>query len=453
MDRNEDSIDLSRLYHIMCKHKPVVFCIVGMCTLVALVISFLLPKQYESTTLVQTRTASKMDISGAAGAMAALGVGGFGVGGGSVSSPTMNYIELMKSRTVLEPIIEALSFPQDEKPDAKKFAKKYLDIKNTKGTKLIEVTARGKTPEEARMISQAVVDNFLLMQTDMNQQTQSLLMKFLDERINGTKQESEEAEDKLSQFSREHKIYSPDEQAKAVVEQMAAYDKEIGKAEVEAASAQASLSAANEKLGEQKSGSKAYNISDNETVQKIRDEIVSKRVELAGLEQNYTELHPSVQKAQKELEQLRASLNAEVISSVDSGATTLNPTHSELSKERALASVNLAVAEASEQALKAQRSKREDELGTFPDDAVEYMRLTREVKIKNEVYTNLVKQYEQNRLQAAMDSMDIQVIDAANLPDEDRPVWPRKKLITAIGFAIGVLLAMGYSLLVYRREA
>ena len=448
MDRNEDSIDLSRLFHIMCDHKLVISCIVGVCTLVALVISFLLPKQYESTTLVQTRTATKMDISGAAAAMAALGVGG-----GSVSSPTMNYIELMKSRTVIDPIIDSVYVGAEKKPDAKSFAKSHLDIKNTKGTNLIEVTARAQSPELAQHISQAVVDNFLLMQTDMNQQTQSLLMKFLDERINGTKQESEEAEERLSQFSREHKVYSPDEQAKAVVEQMAAYDKEIGKAEVEAASAEASLSAANEKLGEQKSGSKAYNISDNTTVQKIRDEIVSKRVELAGLEQNYTELHPSVQKAQKELEQLRASLNAEVVSSVDSGATTLNPTHSELSKERALASVNLAVAQASEQALKAQRSKREDELGTFPDDVAEYMRLTREVKIKNEVYANLVKQYEQNRLQAAMDSMDIQIIDAANLPDIERPAAPRKKLITAIGFLMGCLLAFGYGFLLYRKEA
>lgn len=451
MDRNEDSIDLSRLYHIMCEHKPVVFCIVGVCTLVALVISFLLPKQYESTTLVQTRTATKMDISGAASAIAALGLGG--LGGGSVASPTMNYIELMKSRTVLDPIIDSIDFDTEKKPTAKEFAKSMLDIKNTKGTNLIEVTARGKSPEEAQRISQTVVDNFLLMQTDMNQQTQSLLMKFLDERIHSTKDEMEKSEDTLAQFSREHKVYSPTDQAKAVIEQMASYDKEIGKAEVEAASAQASLSAANEKLGEQKSGSKEYNISDNGTVQRLRDQIVSKRVELAGLEQNYTELHPSVQKAQKELEQLQSSLNAEVISSVDSGVTTLNPTHSELSKERALASVNLAVAEASEQALKAQRSKREEELGTFPDDVAEYMRLTREVKIKNEVYANLVKQYEQNRLQAAMESMDIQIIDPANLPDEDRPVAPKKFLITAIGFAVGVLLATGYGLRTYRRES
>ncbi len=448
MEHNEDTIDLSRLFRVMGDHKPVIFGIVGICTLVAVVISFVLPKQYESTTLVQTRSAAKVDISGAAAAMAALGVGG-----GNVTSPTMNYIELMKTRTVLDPIIDSLGFEEDQRPDAKGFAKGYLDIRNTKGTNLIEVAARGKSPEEAQKISQAVVDNFLLMQTDMNQQTQSLLMKFLDDRIVTARHEAEDAEAKLAQFSREHKLYSPDDQAKAAIEQMAAYDKAIGEVEVAAKSAQASLDAANEKLGEQKSASKAYNISDNSTVQKIRDQIVAKRVQIVGLEQNYTDAHPSVQQARRELEQLQNLLKSEVITTVESDTTTLNPTQSQLLSNRALAAVNLAVATASASALKEQQTKKEEELGTFPDDVMEYMRLSRDSKVKNEVYLNLVKQYEQNKIQAAMESMDIQIIDAANLPDIEKPVAPRKKLITAIGFVVGILLAMGYSLLAYRREA
>mgnify|MGYP000938919279 FL=1 len=447
MERNEDSIDLSRLFQIMGNHKSVIVGIISICTIVAAVISFLLPKQYESTTLVQTRSAAKVDISGAAAAVAALGVGG-----GSVSSPTTNYIELMKTRTVLDPIIDSLGFEEAQKPDAKGFAKAYLDIRNTKGTNLIEVAARGKTPEEAQHISQAVVDNFLLMQTDMNQQTQSLLMKFLDERIGTAKHEAEEAEAKLAQFSREHKLYSPDDQAKAAIEQMAAFDKAIGEVEVAARSAQASLDAANEKLGEQKSASKAYNISDNATVQKIRDQIVAKRLEIVGLEQNYTDLHPSVQRAKKELEQLQNSLDAEVRATVESNATSLNPTQSQLLSNRALAAVNLAVATASESALKKQQVKKEEELGTFPDDVMEYMRLSRDSKVKNEVYLNLVKQYEQNKIQAAMESMDIQIIDAANLPDIEKPVAPRKKLITAAGFLIGCFLAFGYSIILYKRQ-
>lgn len=447
MERNEDAIDLSKLFHIMAVRWKVVTTLVFVCTAMAVVIAFVLPKEYESTTLVQTRNTGKVDVSGAAAAMAM-----FGISSGSVSSPTMNYIELMKSRTVLDPIIDKMEFEKEKKPDAKKFAKRYLDIKNTKGTNLIEVTARGETPEEAQMVSQTVVDNFLLMQTDMNQETQSLLVKFLDKRITESKRESEEAEQRLAAFSKEHKIYSPDDQIKAVVEQLAAFDKAISEAEVQQKSSQAEVDAADVKLAEQKMRSKSYNISDNEVVQKIRDQIVAKQVELVGFEQRYTDKHPSVQQAKSELQQLQESLNAEVIASVDSNAATLNPTQSELLRSHALAAVKSSVAAVEVKKLKELRNKQESDIGNMPDDVLEYMRLKRDVKIKGEVYLNLVKQSEQSKVQEAMDSMDIQIVDPADLPDEDRPVWPKKKLIAAIGFVVGLLLAMGYGLILYRRE-
>ena len=447
MEQNEGTIDLSKLFQIMVARWKVVATLILTCTLLALVVAFVLPKEYESTTLVQTRNAGKVDVSGAAAAMALLGVGG-----GSVSSPTVNYIELMKARTVLEPIIEALNFPQDEKPDAKKFAKKYLDIKNTKGTNLIEVTARGRTPEEAQMISQTVVDNFLLMQTDMNQETQSLLVKFLDKRIAESKRESEEAEEKLATFSKEHKIYSPDDQVKAAIEQMAAFDKAISAIEVQQKSARAELDTAEAKLAEQKMKSKEYRVSDNSVVQKIRDQIVAKQVEIVGLEQRYTDKHPSVQQARNELQQLQESLNAEVVASVDSNATTLNPAYSELLKEQALAAVHLAVAEAGEKKLKEQHDKKEAEIGQLPDNVLEYVRLERDAKIKSEVYLNLVKQSEQSKIQEAMDSMDIQIVDRANLSDIDKPVAPRKKLITGVGFLMGCMIAFGYGIVLYRKR-
>ena len=44
------------------------------------------------------------------------------------------------------------------------------------------------------------------------------------------------------------------------------------------------------------------------------------------------------------------------------------------------------------------------------------MRLERNAKIAGQVYTSLVQNYEQTRIQEAKDSMDIQIIDAADLP-------------------------------------
>ena len=442
---NEEAIDLSKLLHIMIERKIPLLCIVVICTGIALITAFLLPKTYESTTLVQTRSSSKVDVSGAAAAMAAFGVSG------STVSPTTNYIELMKSRAVIDPIVADLdlSEAQKEKMNAAGFAKTNLDIQNTKGTNLITVTGKGKTPEEAQMISQGVVDNFLLLMTNMNQQTQSLMVKFLSERTDNAKKEADDAAQKLEDFSKEHKVYGPDDQAKAAITQMAAFDKAIGDFKVQQQGAKAQLDSVDAQIAKQNINSKAYNVSDNSIVQQLRSQIVAKEVELVGLQQKYQDKHPSVIAAQQELSQLQSSLNNEVSTLVDAGTATMNPTQSELLKNKALASSNLAVANASEAAVKKLQDKQTSDMSQFSDDVLEYTKLERDSKMKGEIYLNLVKQCEQAKIQEAMDSMDIQVVDSADLPKG--PSAPRKILITVIGFVVGVMLVFGYSLVLYKK--
>ena len=445
----EESIDLGKLWQVTKAHKKVVGGIIVGCTAIATITAFVLPKQYESTTLVQTRDANKSMGGQAAAAMAALGVGG------GASSPTNNYMELMKTRTVLDPIIDELYEGKDpeKKPDAAAFAKSNLDIKNTKGTNLITVTAKGKTPEEAQQISQEVVDNFLKMQTDNSQQTQSLLVQFLNGRIEEAKQDSDDAAQKFADFSREHKLYSPDDQLKAAISQVSAYDKSIADLQSQQKAAQAQYDVATNKLGQQKASSKAYGINDNSTVQSIRGQIVAKEVELAGLRQKYTDNHPSVIASQQQLNQLQSDLAREVSAVVDSSAASLNTAQMELVKNQAVAEASISAAKASEDAVRAKKAEIERDIDKYPDDMVTYLQLKSDAEIKKTIYTNLVQQCEQNKIQEAMESMDIQVIDAANLPDEKRPSGPRKKLIVLAGLIAGVLISIGYSFIMYKKEA
>ena len=448
-EQQEESIDLGRLASIMWERKKVTGGIIAGCTAIAIATAFILPKQYESTTLVQTRSAGN-DISGMKAMAAAMGVN---VGGSASNASPLNYIELMKSRTVLDPIIDNMDWDDPKKkPTAKAFAKSNLDIQNTKQTNLITVTAKGRTPEEAQMISQGVVDNFLAMQTDKNQQTQSLLVKFLNDRIENAKKESDEAAQKLADFSRENKIYSPNDQVKLAITQLDAYDKAVSDMQAQQKSAQAQYDVATQKLGEQKAGAKAYNINDNSTVQSIRSQIVAKEVALTELRQRYTDQYPDVIAAQKQLNKLRQSLVTEVNNVVDSNAATLNTAQMELLKNQAVAQAQASAAAASEEAIKGKRAEKEKELGEFPDNAMTYMQLDRDAKIKQQIYTSLVNQCEQDKIQEAMESMDIQVIDPADLPEEDKPVFPSKKLFAVIGLVLGVLLAFIYGLFKYKKN-
>lgn len=446
---DNDTIDLRKLFSLMIEKKKIVLAIVVICTIIATIVAFVLPKSYQSTTLVRVKSGGS-SMSGYA-AMAA----GFGIdtGGGSSGSPE-SYIELMKSREVLEPIITELDLPDEdkEKLTVAGFAKKNLEVTNIKKTDLITIAAYGKTPEEAQMISQGVADNFLALMTKLNKEDNSTTLKFLDERIKIAKEEMETAENKLAAYQQEHKIYAPDEQAKAIITNLNTYDTTIAQLQAQSEGDSAKLAGVTSQLEQQNASLLEYNVSDNTNIGNIRESIVNKRVELVGLQQQFTDEHPDVIKAKEELNSLERSLSDEIAKAVNSQSVTLSPVQSNLLKDKISTEVQISVNNASLEALKAKQAEAQENIATLSADSVEYMRLSREATITGQVYTSLVQNYEQTRIQEAKDSMDIQIIDAADLPNEDMPAKPNKKLVVAIGFVLGIMISFGYTLYNYSRR-
>lgn len=449
--KDNDTIDLKKLFSLMLEKKKIVIAIIVICTIIATIVAFVLPKSYQSTTLVRVKSGSSSAMSGYA-AMAA----GFGIdigGAGSSASPE-SYIELMKSREVLNPIIEKIDLTDEEreKMKADDFFKKYLEITNTKKTDLINIAAYGKTPEEAQMISQGVADNFLALMTKLNKEDNSTTLKFLDERIKIAKEEMETAENKLAAYQQEHKIYAPDEQAKAIIANLNNYDTTIAQLQAQSEGDSAKLAGVTSQLEQQNASLLEYNVSDNTNIGNIRESIVNKRVELVGLQQQFTDEHPDVIKAKEELNSLEKSLTDEIAKAVNSQSVTLSPVQSNLLKDKISTEVQISVNNASLEALKAKQAEAQENIATLSADSVEYMRLERNAKITGQVYTSLVQNYEQTRIQEAKDSMDIQIIDAADLPKEDMPAKPNKKLIVVIGFVLGIMISFGYTLYNYSRR-
>lgn len=450
INNNEETIDLRKLFSIMGEQKKVIIPIIVICTVLAIIVAFVLPKSYQSNTLVRIKSSNNSAMS----SMAAMAAGfGIDVGGSSSASPE-NYMELMKSREVLEPIMEQVDMPEEDKEEltTEDFIKKYLEITNTKKTDLINIAAYGKTPEEAQMISQSVADNFLTLMTKLNKEGNSSAINFLNDRMAIAKEEMETAENKLQAYQQEKGIYSPDDQTKALVDKVDDYDKKIAQLEAQEQANSAKLQDVTGQLEQQNSSLLEYNISDNDAIMNLRTAIVNKQVELVGLQQRYTEEHPDVIRTREELAELKKSLDREIQSAVNSKSATLTPVQGNLLMEKVQTETAEAVTSASLDALKAKQQEAEGDMSTLSADSVEYMRLLRDKNITSEVYTNLVKAYENTRMREAQESMDIQIIDAANLPREDMPAKPNKKLIVVIGFVLGVMISFGYTLYVYNKR-
>ena len=214
---------------------------------------------------------------------------------------------------------------------------------------------------------------------------------------------------------------------------------------------QARLSSVASQLGEQNSDAMKYNMADAPSVQRLHNAIIDKETELVKMRMLYQEKHPSVVRAVTELAELNRQLSAEVQKVVSSQAVNVNENQADLQMARYQAATALAVATASEAKVQALQNKADEDMAGMADDILEYRKLAREAGLKQEIYNNLTKQIEQAKIQQTMESMDIQVVDPANLPDEEKPSGPKKKPITLAGMVLGRMVSLGYSLVLYRR--
>ena len=452
MNKSESTIDLRKFLDIAKEKKIILIAIIAICTIIATIVAFVLPKQYSSSAMVKIKSAN--DINNVPVMLTNI-ASQLGMDTGSTNGNCPEtYMEVMKSRAVIEPIIENLDLSEEakEKMTVDGFIKSHLELTNVKKTDLINITAYGKTPEEAQKINQALIDSFNGLVKKIKDDNTNYAIESLEQKVNQSKEDVTEAEDKLSSYQQEKNIYAPDEQVKAIIDSLNSYDKAIAQLQAEADGDNAKLAGVTGQLEQQNAALLEYKVSDNTNVGNIREAIVNKRVELVGLEQRFTAEHPDVIRAKEELNSLNDSLNKEISNAVSSQSVTLSPVQSSLLQSKLETETKIAVDNASLEALKAKEAEAQTSIANLTSDNVEYARLLRDAKMKGEIYTTLVKYYEQSKINESNKAMDIQIISEPDLAREDMPAKPNKKMIIAIGFVLGVVVSAGYMIYIYSRR-
>ena len=71
---DNDTIDLRKLFSLMIEKKKIVLAIVVICTIIATIVAFVLPKSYQSTTLVRVKSNNISSMAGYATMAAGFGI-------------------------------------------------------------------------------------------------------------------------------------------------------------------------------------------------------------------------------------------------------------------------------------------------------------------------------------------------------------------------------------------
>lgn len=96
------------------------------------------------------------------------------------------------------------------------------------------------------------------------------------------------------------------------------------------------------------------------------------------------------------------------------------------------------------QRLRLRSQELDRQIQKLPDLGIGMVRLYRDVKVQEQVFTLLMAQYEEAKIEEAKDVATVEVLDRAIPPE--RKAHPRRSVIVLLGFAGSLVLGVGYVL-------
>ena len=436
MDDKEYTIDLLEVAEIIKENiKPIARmtgCFVGLAIIYLIIAVIFFPK-YESEATLQIKQQSK-----GGGMLAALaGVGGADfLGMGSMQMGT--YKEIIKSRGVVIPVIEATEEKKGEKyPAYEGYVKSRISVNDIKLTDILKVKVNAETAEKAQKVNQLLIENFLKRVAELNSDEKGSMKKFLTSRVKTAQEELIKAETALEKFKAEHKIISPTANAEIFANRIMEVEKQAALNQVEMEAAQAKLAAINSQL----SGSGAA-AADNRIIQRYNDELAKLEAERISYVDKYTEKHPKMIEVNDRIAKLKSKVQEEINKVAALQAPSDNDVHQQLVAGKYQSEGEVTVTRQKAAALQQVIDQNNAELVKLPAVEREYITLERDFKVANEIYLMLTKKLEETKITEHQNPDNVLVVDAPTLPDGRSS--PRLKLGLLLAILMGVLLSSGY---------
>jgi polysaccharide chain length determinant protein (PEP-CTERM system associated) len=350
------------------------------------------------------------------------------------------YIEIIKSRTVIEKVIDSVFAKREEKPTYESMLDS-IDAQPVKDTEVLKISVRGGTAREAQLTANTLVKVFIERITELSRAGQSQVRQFIGERLKASSIDLTQAEDALEAYKREQQIVAPEEETKAMVEQLSEIDKLDAANQVELVSQQAKLNMARQQLGKEQPGF----VADNAIITQYKSKLADLQVQLVGLLEKYTEKHPEVIALKAQIDETKQKLNAEAAMVVKAESGSMNPVHQALLESEIQAEAQIFAVQAEKDAIAKIMNDKEKNLIQLPSKEQGLVRVTRNVKVAEQIYGMLAQRYEEAGITEVMQPTDVQIIDTAVAPE--KPVKPNKRMNILIGAILGLFAGCGSALL------
>ena len=211
---------------LLWKHRRKLARVTAISLLVSLALSFSIPKQYKSTTSIMPpdqQGSGAMLLAALAGHSGGLGaLGGLASGLLGAHSSTALFINLLQSGTVSGHLIDRFNlqhvYHTRYRIDTAKHLARCSKITEDKKSGVITIAVEDTSRVRARDLAQAYLDELNKLVTQTNTSAAHRERMFIEKRLNAVRQNLEDAEMQLSQFSSKSSTIDIKEQTRAMVD-------------------------------------------------------------------------------------------------------------------------------------------------------------------------------------------------------------------------------------------
>ncbi|MDI6852066.1 MAG: polysaccharide biosynthesis tyrosine autokinase [Deltaproteobacteria bacterium] len=345
---------------------------------------------------------------------------------------------LLGSKTLAAKIIQSLNLK--EHPEYKELAKKNkdktpyeieaayledflkkLEILPLKKSYLVEIFFQSPDKDLAVKVPNAAYKEYLEFAMQTRQQSYSLIREWLENELHQLADKVEASEKKLYAHGKEKNFLALEGEDNVIVKKYVELNKVLTTAQTERAAKEAQYQQV------QKRGADAPLIINNPLVQRLREEMITQKAQVASLAKTFGKNYPQLQAEQAKLGELKSRVNSEV--------------------QRTLASIkaDYEAALRTENFLREEAGRQRKEVEGLQENLVQHNILKRDLQTNEQLYQALLARMKEASVASTMVASNAAVIQPAKPPLE--PYKPKKALNMALAVLVGLMGGVGMAFL------
>lgn len=472
-------IGLKQLINAVWKRK---FFIVGsilLCGVLAGVVALLLTPTYESDgSLIIKQSPNQFASLGLQNSgLSSILSSSYGLGAGSSLA---NELEVLRSRKISMKVADSLmrnpimpngrqypvlfkSYPDDsimisQDTVALKLRAKLTFEKAESNAEVIEIFYESPSALEAAQVVNIAIDKYRELSVNQTRSSANSAVGFLSNERERIKNELGEAEENLRKFMNKNKLVEVDAQTQELIKQIADLEARKQEARTKLVAVNSAIEQYQNKLNSIKPGlAEQYSeaVGPNITrLQYAKSELELQKQQLLANNPNLTSSSPQIQEIDRKINHYKQQIinltedlvneNEQYLAFLGGSEGGVAGNIAEMNQQLIELSVEQKQYQAQIEVINAQLAEQELFFNNLPDNIITLAKLKRDVKINEELFIAVSKQYAETSLWEQTQFGQGRVLDEGYIPNE--PVSPNIPLFIFLGLLAGGALSVGYLL-------